>query len=348
VKNGNSHLLKRFAYTNKNLELFIIALIICFTIVILQTILFVIPYSQAISVSNKSGSCNCIVFRMDDIQDYWIRQGQIGPMNIFISKHQPLSLGLIMDSIGNDNTIVNEIINGSRMGLFELAIHGWNHTDYTKLSEQEQKNSLQLANEKMKKLFGITSDIFFPPYDTFNNSTLQAMSQLGFKILSSDINQYLTPAATAMSQNQLGFHVLSSHIDQYLTPAAKKSIFVNNNNNNNNNNANANNVTQNQKILQLPSVFSVQYTYHNKTFENSLQTVIGNATHAIAKFGYAVVVLHPQDFMKVDASGNLTDIVDESEINGLSNLIDSVLSRNIKIASLSEVVARNIKSANVS
>ena len=320
VKNGNSHLLKRFAYTNKNLELFIIALVICFAIVILQTIL-VIPYSQAISVSNKSGSCNCIVFRMDDIQDYWIRQGQIDPMNIFISKHQPLSLGLIMDSIGNDSTIVNEIRNGSRMGLFELAIHGWNHTDYTKLSEQEQKNSLQLANEKMKKLFGVTSDIFFPPYDTFNNSTLQAMRQLGFKIL-------------------------SSHIDQYLTPAAKKSIFVNNNNNNNN--ANTNSGTQNQKILQLPSVFSVQYTYHNKTFQNSLQTVIGNATRAIAKFGYAIVVLHPQDFMKVDASGNLTDIVDESEINGLSNLIDSVLSRNMKIASLSEVVAGNIKSANVS
>jgi peptidoglycan/xylan/chitin deacetylase (PgdA/CDA1 family) len=310
TKNGKyDHLLKRFAFTDNNLELFIIGLLICFTIVVLQTIILVIPYSQAISISNKSGLCKCIIFRMDDIQDYWIRSGQIDPMNVFISKHQPISLGLIMNAIGNDSVIVNEIRNGSRMGLFELAIHGWNHTDYTKLSEQEQKNSLQLANEKMKKLFGIRSDIFFPPYDTFNNSTLQALGQLGFKILSSDIHQYVNPAA-------------------------KKNIFVDND-------SKSNNGTQTSKIYQLPSTFSVQYTYHNKIFKNSLQSIIGNATDAIDKFGYAVVVFHPQDFMKVDANGNLTNILDENEINGLSNLINSVLSRNINIASFSEVLSGN-------
>jgi hypothetical protein len=45
--------------------------------------------------------------------------------------------------------------------------------------------------------------------------------------------------------------------------------------------------------------------------------------------------------MKVDANGNLTDSVDENEINGLSNLIEFILSRNIKIASFSEVVSGN-------
>ena len=82
MRNARSHLLRKFYHINNNLSLFIVALVMCFVIVILQTILVVIPYSQAISVSNKSGSCNCIVFRMDDIQDYWIRSGQIGPMNV--------------------------------------------------------------------------------------------------------------------------------------------------------------------------------------------------------------------------------------------------------------------------
>ena len=44
--------------------------------------------------------------------------------------------------------------------------------------------------KKMKLLFGNTSDIFIPSDGLFNNSTLEAMSPLGFKILSGDIKKY--------------------------------------------------------------------------------------------------------------------------------------------------------------
>lgn len=37
----------------------------------------------------------------------------------------------------------------------------------------------------MKYLFGVTSKIFIPPYDQFNNNTLKAMSHLGIHIISS-------------------------------------------------------------------------------------------------------------------------------------------------------------------
>ncbi|MGB8035854.1 MAG: polysaccharide deacetylase family protein, partial [Nitrososphaeraceae archaeon] len=122
---------------------------------------------------------------MDDIQDFWIEQGQIAPMNLFISKNQSLSLGLIMHNIGNDSKIIDKVGEGYHKGLFELALHGWDHIDYSKLTEQEQQYSLQKANEKMKHLFGSTSNIFIPPNDPFNNDTLKAMSRLGIQILSS-------------------------------------------------------------------------------------------------------------------------------------------------------------------
>jgi peptidoglycan/xylan/chitin deacetylase (PgdA/CDA1 family) len=293
-------LLKRFTYVNN--RLLFVALLISF-VIILQVIPL-IQYSYATPLSNMSGSCKCVVFRMDDIQDYWIRQGQIRPMDVFISKHQPLSLGLIMNAIGNDIRVMDEIQNGSRMGLFELAISGWNHTDYTKLSKEAQKSSLQQANEKMKGLFGNTSDIFLPPYDSFDNSTLDAMRQLSFKILSSDISKY--------------------------APDNIKNIFVDN--------AKAHDGNQNQKIFQVPVMAYFQYFKGNKWFKNSLDDILQSVTNSIDKYGYGVIALHPQNFMKLDANGNLTNTIDENEIKDLSNLIDSILSRNIKIVSFSQLV----------
>ena len=51
----------------------------------------------------NSTSCHCVVFRMDDLQDNWIRSAQIAGMNLFLSKNIPLTLAVIMNSIGNDS-----------------------------------------------------------------------------------------------------------------------------------------------------------------------------------------------------------------------------------------------------
>jgi peptidoglycan/xylan/chitin deacetylase (PgdA/CDA1 family) len=53
------------------------------------------------------------------------------------------------------------------------------------LSDSEQKETLSMANKKMKRIFGNTSEIFVPPYGYFNNNTLEVMNDLGIGILSS-------------------------------------------------------------------------------------------------------------------------------------------------------------------
>jgi hypothetical protein len=45
-------------------------------------------------------------------------------------------------------------------------------------------DSLYKANMKMQNLFGKPSSVFIPPYNQFDNSTLDAMRQLGIKIIS--------------------------------------------------------------------------------------------------------------------------------------------------------------------
>jgi len=57
----------------------------------------------------------------------------------------------------------------------------------------------------------------------------------------------------------------------------------------------------------------------------------------IGKYGYGVVVFHPQDFVKIDGKGKFTNVLNESAIKDLARLVDSVLSKHIHIISFSKL-----------
>jgi hypothetical protein len=80
----------------------------------------------------------------------------------FFSKGQPLSLNVVTHDIGNNLRIKGKVGKRSQKGLFELWLHGWNHINYTILSESEQRSPLKEANEKMNRMFDDSSDIFVP------------------------------------------------------------------------------------------------------------------------------------------------------------------------------------------
>jgi peptidoglycan/xylan/chitin deacetylase (PgdA/CDA1 family)/3D (Asp-Asp-Asp) domain-containing protein len=264
----------------------------------------VIKYNVA---QNRPVACNCVIFRMDDIQDFWIEPAQIAAMNLFMSKNQSLSLGLIMNLIGNDSNIVNKVSQGYHNGLFELALHGWNHVDYTKLSEEEQKDSLFKANEKMQKLFGSKSDIFITPNDPFNNSTLLAMSELGLKILSSTLD-------------------FEKFFDN------EKSVFIGDGRIHNN--------EINQTVYHLPATIAFKDYEHGRWVKTPIIKILSAVYGNISKYGYAIIVFHPQDLAKLGVNGMFTDGVDENSVKDLSDLIDSILSKNIRTTSFSQMVAK--------
>jgi peptidoglycan/xylan/chitin deacetylase (PgdA/CDA1 family) len=269
--------------------------------------LSIIPSTLAQETLKNDNSCRCVIFRMDDIQDYWIQVGQLTPMDLFMSKNQSLSLGLIMNHIGNDSKVIGKLQEGVQKGLFELDIHGWDHIDYTQLSEAEQKDSLYKANEKMQMLFGNTSDIFIPPLDQFNNSTLKAMNDLGLRILSSQASKEYE-----FNENRSVF------ISDRKTGDSKK----------------------NQTIYHLPAM--VFYKVYNETSntKNPTEKILSDVMKDIAKYGYSVILFHPQDFMKIE-NGSFTNVVDYKEVEDLSRLIDSILSKNISLTSFSKIVNNN-------
>jgi len=51
--------------------------------------------SEIISYRNNGtahSNCNCVIFRMEDIQDYWVKSGQLAAMNQFVTRNQSLIL----------------------------------------------------------------------------------------------------------------------------------------------------------------------------------------------------------------------------------------------------------------
>ena len=162
-------------------------IVICFLIFIFIVIpTFSVSFSVSLPISSDYG-CQCVVFRIDDIQDYWIDQAQIAAMDLFISKNLTLSVGLVIDDVGNDTVLTEKIEEGLDRNLFELALHGWDHEDFTTFDLQQQKDLIKKANEKTQILFGNKSQVFTPPYDQFNHNTLKALHDLNIKILSSSL-----------------------------------------------------------------------------------------------------------------------------------------------------------------
>jgi len=267
--------------------------------------------SPEISLSEAFGEnkpeCPCVVYRLDDIQDNFLNQSQLAVMNLFLEKNQSLTLALIPNALGNDSTVLNKIHMGEQTGNFELAIHGWNHENFSKLNEQNQVELLLKASKKMHTLFGINPTIFIPPSYEFNNLTLDASRQEGIKIISS-LDKFYEHI------NQTNLITSGTHSD----PLHRESI------------------------LHLPT--TLQYSYFDgkqwNTYseEQSLQIV----HESIKSYGYAVVTLHPQGFANL-IEGNLTNSVNATQINNLAKLINSINSESIHTTSFHKLAGIIIK-----
>jgi peptidoglycan/xylan/chitin deacetylase (PgdA/CDA1 family) len=294
---------------------------------LIGSLIFFQPLSSVFSQTGTQGnpriSCDCIVFRMDDVQDSFVDVSQVTAMNIFISKGQPLSLGLIMNYIGNDSKILGKIEEGSKRGLFELGLHGWDHINYTKLSDSEQRETLDMANKKMKRIFGNISQIFAPPYGYFNNNTLEAMNDLGISILSS----------TIYSENKFdkGRSIFnnSAELAQDLDDVSER---VNNN------------ISFADSLpFHVPGLVFYKEYENGRPIKNPVSNIMDSVDDNIGKYGYSVIVFHPQDFAYADANGRIANKngLNTTEIKEFSQVIDTLLSKNRRITTLSEIVGDN-------
>ena len=280
------------------------------TVLTLSNFILQPSFSEIIAFGNNGtaiSTCNCVVFRMDGIQDYWISAGQLAAMNQFMVRNQSLTLGILTNDTGEDTAIVDNVRRGVESGLFELAIHGANDTDHTTLTEEQQRNSLNQSNTKIIALFGNASDIFVPPFDAFNAETMNAMRQVDMTILSANTSSF--------NELQLGGSSNNGSVSPLSDP------------------------TQSRTVFYVPSTISFKDYFDDQYLRNSVEDIFNNVTQSIGAYGYAVVVMNPTDFMILDSVGDPTETLNVNEITDLSRLIDIMIANNLHIGSFSEITA---------
>ena len=256
---------------------------------------------------NTQSPCKCVVFRLDDVNSDFLPKVQINLMDQFISQNQSVSLGLIMHRIDPTSPVVEKIKEGKQKGLFELDLHGWDHVDYSQMSKEEQLGTLQQASDKMDTIFGQRSQVFIPPYNKFNGDTIGSLQSIGVRIFSSD------------------------------TSADKNPYFVANG---------INEDRSNVELYHLPAMTSFKDDNGNGTWiKIPIQTILNDVDDSVNRYGYAVILLHPQNFAKME-NNVFVDTVDENEIKDLSLLIEQMESEHLRITTFENVVEPQVSASS--
>jgi peptidoglycan/xylan/chitin deacetylase (PgdA/CDA1 family) len=127
--------------------------------------------------------------------------------------------------------------------------HGWEHENLSQLTFDEQKVRLLDAKEHLDKLFNTETEILVPPMFGYNNYTIQAMKETGYRIVS------------GLSE----FH---------------------------------NKGWASGEIMSLPATIELS-DYSNESWHMKTRSIILNEVeNSIETHGYAMIVTHPQEFMK--------------------------------------------------
>ena len=257
----------------------------------------------------------CVIFAMDDIEDYGFNKVQLATMDYFISKNLPFTASIIASQLANSSNleVFHKIEDGIDKKLFEIAIHGYRHINHTLLTKDEQEDDFRKASGRLEYLFGKRADIFIPPYNEFNLHTIEAMSNLNISILST-----------------------SPYREQTITNPYKSETLVVTNNSR----IEVSTISdQKALVYHVPFSVSLLALHRNGLFgEGLVQEALRRIEESIAEYGFAHVRLHPSDFPQVDAiSGKAINEVDNIKFQELVKIVDSLADRNIRIASFREI-----------
>ncbi|MDH3278261.1 MAG: 6-bladed beta-propeller [Nitrosopumilus sp.] len=260
---------------------------------------------------NPGEGCNCVVFRMDDVQDFFIHDLQIMIFDEFTTRGEKLTIGPIANFFNQtvpDQTLVDAAIAGVTSGQFELFNHGWNHTDFTNPAETNQLTNMTAAQNKLTLLFPAPPNIFVPPFNLFNNETETVMNGLNMTILSSQVSSEPVP----------------------------EDIFV----------ADGNKNTAGSGLYHLPvsAFFEEPVPPSSPPIDHNATSILADIDASILERGYAVVLFHPFEFSKFTGEWPnkvYNGTLDTAQYQDLTDVIDGVIAKGYSIKTFNEVVAFN-------
>lgn len=135
--------------------------------------------SRAYAPKNKY-----IVFRNDDLAAFWSDYTAINVTETFRIKKIPVVLGIIPlnrhdQNLTEDNTIMTYLTKIRSDPLIEFAIHGYNHDidEFREVSYEDAVFKISSSYRTLHDAFGVTPTTLIPPYNNYNNNTVQALKK---------------------------------------------------------------------------------------------------------------------------------------------------------------------------
>jgi len=247
------------------------------------------------SIPSVTMDCNCVAFRMDDVQDSFCRPAQIAIMEVFRQYGIKLDIGIIGYYFANDPEIV-EYVKGAIADpcwSVEVFNHGYYHEDFSQLNYSVAYQRMSGAQTLIQQMTGILPTVFVPPYNLFNLDTVQVAVDVGMTHFSSETDRDPPPY---------------TYVDIWRFPMGAE--------------------TANPYFLPYYEGVPHQVTFNE-------------INNQLALYGWSVVMMHPQEFSMVDASGNYTTVVNASMIDELYALLDLVVAnqnvfRTVHITEINE------------
>ena len=141
--------------------------------------------------SVKMTHCNCVAFRVDNVQDFWLNQVQKELLSTFESKNTDVTIGILGKFFGDDSItiqVINATLHNKKIKL-DVANSGWEFTDHTKYGVSEQTSSIKKTNDKINSVLKKKPSVFIPPLGTFNENTLDSLGNNNIKLISSNLQQ---------------------------------------------------------------------------------------------------------------------------------------------------------------
>lgn len=139
------------------------------------------------SVEKFTVSCQCVAFRLDDIQDYWLNDVQINLISLFSKNQVPLTVGIIANSFGEDKAITDTIKSKLEKNDITIANHGLDNTPFTLFDKNKQDSMLKESTKIIFNKLNVKSKIFIPPQNRFNEDTKMVLKENGFSYLSASM-----------------------------------------------------------------------------------------------------------------------------------------------------------------
>ncbi|MDQ4066894.1 MAG: polysaccharide deacetylase family protein, partial [Thermoproteota archaeon] len=256
----------------------------------------IIPYANAQSYN----PCNCVIFRLDDVEDGGINVPNSAIMDHFISENKKFSPLMVVSQFGNsapNGLVFNKVKEGYDKGLFEIGVHGYRHVRHSQLSLQEQRDDFTNAKNKLLSLLGSDARIFGAPYNEFNADTIRAMAESGLDIFSTSYsyeNRVTNPYKVSTSYTT----------DNSIIQLSEVTV----------NNTETGELT-NKRIYHVPFDISLFDLINRGYSGNELtQEVLRRADINISKYGFAVITLHPNDVAPYNSNtGRWSNNVDSNK-----------------------------------